>query len=111
MTWMERKSISVDLLRSLCDEFNEKLKEKYSQLEIDVNGINTKVFRHNNGDVFSPGFMFGGTDNCFHCLVIKYAGDIEEFQQYLEEEGGQFFPEDYESKEEMFKAMLDEIEK
>ena len=110
MIWKETKSFSLEQLKDLRDEFGQILKKKYPALVVNVAGAEKECFKLPDGDIIYPSFMFGGTDNAFHCLVVEYAGTPEEIQDYLEEEGGQFFPEDYESKEKMFQAMLAEIE-
>lgn len=110
MTWKVKKSFSLEQLKVLRDEFEQILEKKYPVLVVSVAEAEKKCFKLPNEDIIYPSFMFGGTDNAFHCLVVEYAGAPEEIQEYLEEEGGQFFPEDYESKEAMFAAMLKEIE-
>ncbi len=110
MTWMDLKSISIDDLRRLRNEFEAFLEDIFPAIKIDIDGNAKKCFQLDNGDLIYPAFMFGGKNNTFHCLVIEYAGDADELIRSEEEEGAQFFPEDYESKEAMFEAMLKEIE-
>ena len=110
MTWMDMKSFSINDLRRLRDEFSTLMEDRFSIIDVDVNGKKKRCFQAGNGDLIYPAFMFGGKNNIFHCLVIEYAGNVGEIERYEEEEGRQFFPEDFETKEAMFQAMLDEIE-
>lgn len=110
MTWMDLKSISINDLRRLRDDFINLMEDRFPIIDVDVHGENKRCFRISNGDLIYPALMFGGKNNAFHCLVIEYAGNVGEIERYEEEEGRQFFPEDFESKEAMFTAMLKEIE-
>lgn len=112
--WMGKKYHSEKelkvLLTGLVDEFRDVLYERYKSLIVDVHGKERVCFKNSHGVFFYPGYMLDDTDTGFHCLVIDYADTIEEIKKYWDEEGSQFFPEDYKSKDELFEAMLAEIE-
>ena len=88
----------------------EILKKRYDIVEYQQDGKSIKCFKVANNRYVYPACMYGGTDNAFHNLVIVYSDSIPSMQRHDTEEGGQFFPEDYDSKEAMFDAMIEEIE-
>lgn len=110
MAWMEKKLISQETLQSLLNDFAQALMSKFELTTIETEHGDIRCFIDNDGEYFYPAYMYGGANNEFHCLVVEYAGTEEEIKEGAEEEGGQYFPEDYDSKEAMFQAMLEEIE-
>ena len=110
MTWTELKYSSKETLIDLREEFREELKKKYQTVSIKTEHGTVECYVSAKGEYFYPAFMFGGKDNQFHNLVIEYAKSAEEIRKAWEEESNLYFPEDFESKESMFAAMLEEIE-
>lgn len=112
MEWTGKKKRSErayrEFLGELLSEFIKLLRQRYESVIIERNnGEKVECFIAPDSLFFFPGYMLGGD---FHCLVIEYAENREEIQKYWEDEGGQFFPEDFESKEALFNAMLKEID-
>lgn len=110
MAWMEKNEISQDVLQNLLNEFAQILASKYEQRVVETEHGDVHCFIDPHGNYIYPAFMFGGVGDPFHFLVVEYAENEDEIKKAWEDEGGQFFPEDYESKEAMFEAMLKEIE-
>lgn len=110
MTWKELKYSSKEVLIKLREEFREELEKRYQTVSIKTEHGLIECYISGKGEYFYPAFMFGGKDNQFHNLVIEYAEDEDEIRKAWEEEGALYFPEDYDSKESMFVAMLKEIE-
>ncbi len=110
MGWMEKNGITEKVLQELANEFADLLSDRYDQVIVETEHGDVHCFIDPHGNYIYPAFMFGGVGDPFHFLVVEYAENEDEIKKAWEDEGGQFFPEDYESKEAMFQAMLDEIE-
>lgn len=119
MGWTEKKYLFLEkmsikenekLLSRLVEKFAKFLKSKYPVVELARGGKTIQYFKINESKFIRPAYMFGGTDNAFHNLVIIYSNSLDNLAKNDEDEGGQFFPEDFDSMESMFAAMLDEIE-
>lgn len=107
--WTGLKFTSPEVRKSILNDLRALLSERYENLSIDRNGEIVNCFRLKNGDIIFPGFFYTD-DGTTNYLVVEYAGDVDEVKQYLEEEGEFFLPEDYGSEEELFEAVLKEIE-
>lgn len=114
MAWMEEKYFSKTEFDKIIEELSTFIKAEYEPADtIERNGSKHDVFYDGKGLFFYPGYMYTkpqGETADVRFFVIEYGESIEELQDDLGDEGGQFFPEDYESKEAMFEAMLKEIE-
>ena len=114
MAWMEKNYFSKSEFDKIIEELFAFVKTRYEPVDtIERNGSKREVFYDGKELYFYPGYMYtkpkGDTaDSRF--FVIEYGETIEELRDDLGDEGGQFFPEDYESKEAMFEAILKEIE-
>lgn len=110
MEWMDQNSLSANSLKRLVDEFAEIMKNRYDIVEFERDGQTNRCFKLDEDTYAIPAYMWGGKNNKFHCLVFCYANSPQDFSWYNQEEGGQYYPENYDSKEEMFNAMIKEIE-
>lgn len=107
MTWREMKNSSEVRLRELKEEFSNILASKYKETVIDDGKEIRRCFELPDGSICHPFIMIG--DN-FNNLAIEYSEDIERMKVYDTEDGDLYPPDDFESKEALFKAMLTEVE-
>ena len=94
MTWKEIQS-SNDFLQDVKSYIEKKFCKVYGVSE------NTKepVFQLPDGNKMKIITMHGSG---FECLIMNYKSDFDD------DDGDQFYPDDYSSPDEMFSAMLEE---
>lgn len=83
------------------DDINEKLKKKYKYIEI----TGTLLFVLETGIVFRIDSI-----GKFNAIVIEYADDIESAKKGIFGEDGELFYMNDMNEDEMYEAMVEEIE-
>lgn len=82
-------------------QMNDRFRERYESIMIH----DMMCFLNRNGTIFHLDSM----GNDFNCLVVEYADSLQEAMLYRFEDGNSYYMDDM-TEDEMFEAMVREIE-